>query len=151
MRASLAASSSGSGGRPHLRTRKSLLIAFVRKTKGLLSLFAVLRIRIRIRTRIRMFLGLLDPDPLVRGMDPEGLLVRFCPGSQVKKTQTRANCSATPTQQALCLRLASMYKAESCYVLQPSMTQPPNSGYVRNTSVAVCNLYCVHVIIVRLN
>jgi hypothetical protein len=27
----------------------------------------VLRIRIR---RIRMFLGLLDPDPLVRGMDP---------------------------------------------------------------------------------
>jgi hypothetical protein len=27
----------------------------------------VLRIRIR---RIRMFLGLLDPDPLVRGTDP---------------------------------------------------------------------------------
>ncbi len=25
----------------------------------------------------------------------------------------------------------------------------PNSGYVRNTSVAVCNLYCVCVIIVR--
>jgi hypothetical protein len=34
----------------------------------------VLRIRIRIR-RIRMFLGLLDPDPLVRGMDLDtGLL-----------------------------------------------------------------------------
>ncbi len=32
---------------------------------------------------------------------------------QKKKTQTRANCSAPPTQQALCLRLASMYKAES--------------------------------------
>jgi hypothetical protein len=29
---------------------------------------AVLRIRIR---RIRMFLGLLDPDPLVRGTDPD--------------------------------------------------------------------------------
>jgi hypothetical protein len=29
---------------------------------------AVLRIRIR---RIRMFLGLLDPDPLVRGVDPD--------------------------------------------------------------------------------
>jgi hypothetical protein len=36
----------------------------------LVTLFkAVLRIRIRIR-RIRMFLVLLDPDPLVRGMDP---------------------------------------------------------------------------------
>jgi hypothetical protein len=31
---------------------------------------AVLRIRIRIH-RIRMFLGLLDPDPLVRDMDPD--------------------------------------------------------------------------------
>jgi hypothetical protein len=31
---------------------------------------SVLRIRIRIR-RIRMFLGLLDPDPLVRGVDPD--------------------------------------------------------------------------------
>jgi hypothetical protein len=33
-------------------------------------LFLVLRIRIRIR-RIRLFSGLLDPDPLVRGMDPD--------------------------------------------------------------------------------
>jgi hypothetical protein len=31
---------------------------------------AVLRIRIRI-PRIHMFLGLSDPDPLVRGMDPD--------------------------------------------------------------------------------
>ncbi len=31
-------------------------------------LVAVLRIRIH---RIHMFLGLLDPDPLVRGMDPD--------------------------------------------------------------------------------
>jgi hypothetical protein len=30
----------------------------------------VLRIRIRIH-RIQMFLGLLDPDPLDRGMDPD--------------------------------------------------------------------------------
>jgi hypothetical protein len=37
---------------------------------------AVLRIWIRIRIRIQIprihvFLGLLDPDPLVRGMDPD--------------------------------------------------------------------------------
>ncbi len=41
-----------------------------------LPLLAVLRIRIRIRIQIRqipMFLGLLDPDPdpVVRGMDPD--------------------------------------------------------------------------------
>ncbi len=35
-------------------------------------LAAVLRIRNRIRiNRIHMFLGLRDPDPLVRGMDPD--------------------------------------------------------------------------------
>ncbi len=28
-------------------------------------------LRIRIRNRIHVFLGLLDPDPLVRGMDPD--------------------------------------------------------------------------------
>jgi hypothetical protein len=32
---------------------------------------------------------------------------------QKKKTQARADSSAASTQQALCLRLASMYKAES--------------------------------------
>jgi hypothetical protein len=32
--------------------------------------FAVLRIRIRI-CRIHVFLGLLDPDPLVSGLDPD--------------------------------------------------------------------------------
>ena len=32
---------------------------------------------------------------------------------QKKKTQARADSSAAPTQQALCLQLASMYKAES--------------------------------------
>ena len=40
---------------------------------------AVLRIRIRIRIRIQIprihvSLGLLDPDPLVRGMDPDPLV-----------------------------------------------------------------------------
>jgi hypothetical protein len=34
------------------------------------SFIAVLRIRIRIH-RIHRFLGLLDPDPLVRGVDPD--------------------------------------------------------------------------------
>jgi hypothetical protein len=33
----------------------------------------VLRIRIR---RIRMFLALLDPDPLVRGMDPDPSIIK---------------------------------------------------------------------------
>jgi hypothetical protein len=33
-----------------------------------MGLLAVLGIRI---SRIRMFLGLPDPDPLVRGMDPD--------------------------------------------------------------------------------
>jgi hypothetical protein len=35
----------------------------------------VLRIRIRIR-RVRMFLGLLDPDPLVRGVDPDPSIIK---------------------------------------------------------------------------
>ncbi len=37
-------------------------------------------------------------------------------------------------------------KGESCYALDNH-----KSSLVRNTSVAVCNLYCVRVIIVRLN
>ena len=32
-------------------------------------------LRIRIRIRIHMFLGLLDPDPLVRGMDPDPSII----------------------------------------------------------------------------
>jgi hypothetical protein len=43
--------------------------------------------------------------------DPAYQLVSREP--QKKKTQARADSSAAPTQQALCLRLASMYKAES--------------------------------------
>jgi hypothetical protein len=40
-----------------------------------IMLSAVFRIWIRIRIhRIHMFLGLLDPDPLVRGMDPDPTL-----------------------------------------------------------------------------
>jgi hypothetical protein len=34
----------------------------------------VLWIRFRIRIRINMFLGILDPDPGVRGMDPDPAL-----------------------------------------------------------------------------
>ncbi len=40
-----------------------------------LTLLQVLRIWIRIR-RIHMFLGLLDPDPLVRGMDPDPSIIK---------------------------------------------------------------------------
>jgi hypothetical protein len=29
-----------------------------------------------LRTRIRMFLGLLDPDSLVRGMDPDPSIIK---------------------------------------------------------------------------
>jgi hypothetical protein len=38
--------------------------------RSLVCFLPVLRIRIQIRT-IRMFLGLPDPDPLVRGTDPD--------------------------------------------------------------------------------
>jgi hypothetical protein len=53
------------------QTRKKLEELANQKVRiQIISLKAVLRIRIRIRIRrIRMFLGLLDPDPLVRGMD----------------------------------------------------------------------------------
>jgi hypothetical protein len=43
-------------------------------------LVSVLRIRIRIRIqiyRIHMFLGFLDPDPLVISMDPDPALIRI--------------------------------------------------------------------------
>jgi hypothetical protein len=41
-----------------------------------LDLLAVLRIRIRIGIhRIHMFLGLPDPDPLVRGMGPDPSII----------------------------------------------------------------------------
>ncbi len=47
---------------------------------GGVVLTAVLLIRIR----IHMFLGLLDPDPLVRGMDPDLVLLTLSKNS--KKT-----------------------------------------------------------------
>jgi hypothetical protein len=31
---------------------------------------------LRIRIRIHMFLGFLDPDPLVRGMDPDPSIIK---------------------------------------------------------------------------
>ncbi len=43
------------------------------KKKAVTVVQAVFRIRIRIH-RIHMFLGLPDPDPLVRGMDPDPAL-----------------------------------------------------------------------------
>jgi hypothetical protein len=49
---------------------------------------------------------------------------------QMKKTKVRPDYSSAPTQLALCLRFASMYKAESCYALQPSMTRLHNAGLV---------------------
>jgi hypothetical protein len=47
----------------------------------------MLRIRIR---RIRMFLGLLDPDPLVRGMDPDPSNTK-----QIRKTPLFSYCYVT--------------------------------------------------------
>jgi|688.fasta_scaffold1426065_1 hypothetical protein len=49
-----------------LFSRKSFLFTIPSSNPALKE--AVLRIRIR---RIRMFLGLLDPDLLARGMDPD--------------------------------------------------------------------------------
>jgi hypothetical protein len=62
----------------------------------------------------------------------------------------RANYSATATQLVLCLRLA-LLKGESwlsAVTLDDSKTPTP---VLHNTSVVVWNLYCVRVIIVRLN
>jgi hypothetical protein len=67
-----------------------------------------------------------------------------CPASQVNKT------SAAPTQLALCLRFANDLKGESwlrAATLDDSKTNSSNT----HTSVALWNLYCVRVIIVRLN
>jgi hypothetical protein len=52
------------------------------------------------------------------------------PRAQMKKTKVRPDYSSAPTQLALCLRFASMYKAESCYALQPSMTRLHNEELV---------------------
>jgi hypothetical protein len=51
-------------------------------------------------------------------------------GEEVLDVREAANYSPAPTQQALCLRLATMYEAESCYVLQPSMTRLHNAELV---------------------
>ncbi len=40
-----------------------------------IRLYPVFRIRIRIRIRIHVFFGLPDPDPLVRGMDPDPSII----------------------------------------------------------------------------
>jgi hypothetical protein len=62
-----------------------------------------------------------------------------------------ANYSAAATQLVLCLRLATDLKGESwlhAATLDDSKTPTP---VILNMSVAVRNLYCVRVIIVRLN
>jgi hypothetical protein len=71
------------------------------------------------RTRIPLEFGCSRPVPHL------WLTVLTVPRARAEEDLNAANCSAAPTQQALCLRLASMYKAESCYALQPSMTRPP--------------------------
>ncbi len=42
-----------------------------------------------------------------------------CPASQVKKTEVRPDCSFAPTQLALCLRLATTYKARAATCRNP--------------------------------
>jgi hypothetical protein len=44
-------------------------------------------------------------------------MVGICPASQVKKTKVRPDYSSAPTQLALCLRLATPYKARAGYAL----------------------------------
>ncbi len=56
---------------PHADHIQSLHILENKKT---FLLLAVLRTRIR---RIRMFLGLLDPDPLVRCTDPDPSIIKL--------------------------------------------------------------------------
>jgi hypothetical protein len=56
--------------------------------------------------------------------------IGIVPRARVKKTKARPDCSSAPTQLALCLRFASMYKGESCYALQPSMTRLHNAELV---------------------
>ncbi len=78
------------------------------------------------------------------------MFIWTCPASKVKKTKTRANYSAAATQLVLCLRLA-LLKGESwlrAATLDDSKTPTP---VLHSTSVVVWNLYCVRVIIVRLN
>jgi len=62
---------------------------------------------------------------------------------QMKKTKVRPDYSSTPTQLALCLRFASMYKAESCYALQPSMTWLHNAELVNYECGCMNPLLCL--------
>jgi NCK-associated protein 1 len=50
------------------------LLDFKDHVSELLTTIDACQAVLRIRIRIHMFLGLLDPDPLVRGMDPDPAL-----------------------------------------------------------------------------
>ncbi len=58
------------GGERHGRASHPRLQLYLHIEQRLVEKISVLRIRTRIH-RIHVFLGLLDPDPLVRGMDPD--------------------------------------------------------------------------------
>ena len=52
-----------------MKVRKSAKVTFHQMTRKPVETVSKSVLRIRIH-RIHMFLGLLDPDPLVKGMDP---------------------------------------------------------------------------------
>ncbi len=72
------------------------------------------------------------------------LLIQYVPQASESR---RPKCDRITPPHLLswpcCLRFASMYKADSCNALQPSITRPHNAGYVTNTSVPVCNPFIV--------
>ena len=53
-----------------MKVRKSAKVTFHQMTRKPVETVSKSVLRIRIH-RIHMFLGLLDPDPLVKGMDPD--------------------------------------------------------------------------------
>jgi hypothetical protein len=54
----------------------------------------------------RFGLAFAKTGSIISATDVENLLSDSVPRAQKKETQARANCSAVPTQLALCLRLA---------------------------------------------
>jgi hypothetical protein len=67
------------GGGVVLRAEKHTVSGRVTSVEDIADLQAVLQIRLRIRIhRIHMVMGLLDPDPnpLVRGMDPDPSIIK---------------------------------------------------------------------------
>ncbi len=52
-------------------------------------------------------------------MNDEMMMKGGCPASQVKKTKVRPDYSSAPIQLALCLRLATTYKARAATRCNP--------------------------------